>query len=81
MSSLGQEAWSQYHRRSPSDSLLGKVESDWIDNPNRETEAIFVTYEEFVLIAQRLKDKLLRGAIVPSSEGEIPELMYSEASA
>ena len=62
-------------------SLLGKIEPDWIDNPNREPVAIFVRYEEFVSIAQRLKDKLLRGTVVPSSEDEISNLMYSEASA
>jgi hypothetical protein len=57
------------------------MEPDWIDNPNREPGAIFVTYEEFVAIGQRLKDKLLRGTIVPSSEDEIPRLIYGEASA
>jgi hypothetical protein len=40
-----------------------------------------VTYEEFMAIAQRLEDKLLRGTIVPSSEDEIPRLIYGEASA
>ena len=57
------------------------MEPDWLDNPNRDPKAIFMTYEEFVTIAKRLEDKLLRGTIVPSSEDEIPRLMYSEASA
>jgi hypothetical protein len=60
-------------------SSPGKIEPDWIDNPNREPEAIFVTYEEFVAIAQRLEGKLLEGTIVPSSEDEIPKLVYSSA--
>ena len=59
----------------------GKIAPDWVDNPYREPEAIFVTYEEFMAIAQRLEDKLLRGTIVPSSEDEIPRLIYGEASA
>jgi hypothetical protein len=62
-------------------SPSGKIAPDWVDNPYREPEAIFVTYEEFVAIGQRLKDKLLRGTIVPSSEDEIPRLIYGEASA
>lgn len=62
-------------------SPSGKIAPDWIDNPNREPGAIFVTYEEFVAIAQRLEDKLLKGTIVPSSEDEIPRLIYGEASA
>ena len=61
-------------------SPSGKMEPDWLDNPNRDPKAIFMTYEEFVTIAKRLEDKLLRGTIVPTSENEIPELMYSEAS-
>lgn len=62
-------------------SPSGKIALDWVDNPYREPEAIFVTYEEFMAIAQRLEDKLLRGTIVPSSEDEIPRLIYGEASA
>ena len=61
-------------------SSSGKIEPDWIDNPNREPKAIVVTYEEFMAIAQKLRDKLLKGTIVPLSEYEIPKLMYSEAS-
>ena len=62
-------------------SPSGKMEPDWLDNPNRDPKAIFMTYEEFVTIAKRLEDKLLRGTIVPSSEDEIPRLIHSEASA
>ena len=62
-------------------SASGKMEPDWLDNLNRDPKVIFMTYEEFVTIAKRLEDKLLRGTIVPSSEDEIPRLMYSEASA
>lgn len=62
-------------------SPSGKMEPDWIDNPNRESGAIFVTYEEFVAIGQRLENKLLQGSIVLSSEDEIPRLIYGEASA
>jgi hypothetical protein len=62
-------------------SSRGKIGPDWIDNPNREPEAIFVTYEEFMAIAQRLEDKLLKGTIAPLSEDEIPRLIYGEASA
>lgn len=57
-------------------SPSGTIVPDWMDNPNREPGAIFVTYEEFVAIAQRLKDKLIKGPIVPSSEDEIPKIIY-----
>jgi len=58
----------------------GKIEPALMDDPNKLPDAILVTYEEFVGIAQRLKDKLLNGTIVPTSEDEILELMYIEAS-
>ncbi len=61
-------------------SSSGKIQPDWTDNPNREPEAIFLTYEHFMAIAEGLKHKLLKGAIVPSSENEIAELMFREAS-
>jgi len=62
-------------------SPSGKIEPDWQGNPYKEPGAIFVTYDEFKAISRRLKDKLLKGTIVPTSDEEIPRLMYSEASA
>jgi hypothetical protein len=59
-------------------SLSGKITPDWLDNPNREPGALFVAYEEFMTIANRLKEKVLKGAIVPGSEAEIPRLIYRE---
>jgi hypothetical protein len=53
-------------------SSSGKIEPDWIGNPHREPEVIFVTYEEFMAIARKLKERLLKGTIVPASEEEIP---------
>jgi hypothetical protein len=60
-------------------SSSGKIEPDWIGNPHREPKAIFVTYDEFMAIAQRVKDELLKGTIVPTSEDEIPKLIYNIA--
>ena len=60
-------------------SSSAKIGADWLDNPNREPGAIFVTYEEFMAVARRLKEKLLKGAIEPTSEEEIPRLVYSFA--
>jgi len=51
-----------------------------MDDSNRPPDAVLVTYEEFAIITQRLKGRLLKRAIVPTSEKEIPELMYIEAS-
>ena len=61
-------------------SPSGKMEPDWLDNPNRNPKAIFVTYEEFVTITNRLEDKLLRGTIVPSSEDENPGFFIENTS-
>jgi len=61
-------------------SSSGKIGPDWQDNPYREPGAIFVTYEELMAIARRLKDELLKGTIVPTSEEEIPKLVYHFAS-
>ena len=58
----------------------GKIEPALMDDPNKLPDAILVTYKEFLAIAQRLKDKLLSGAIVPTSENEIPELIYGLAA-
>jgi hypothetical protein len=60
-------------------SSSGKIKPDWRDNPYREPKEIFVTYDEFMAIARRLKNKLLKGTIVPTSEAEIPKLLYSLA--
>jgi len=60
-------------------SSSGKIESDWRDNPYREPQAIFVTYEEFMAITQKLKEKLLKATIVPTNEDEIPRLIYGLA--
>ncbi len=54
----------------------GKIEPALMDDPNKLPDAILVTYEEFLAIAQRLKDKLLNGAIVPTGEDKIPRLIH-----
>ena len=51
-----------------------------MDDSNRLPDAVLTIYEEFVVITQRLKDRLLKGTIVPTSENEISELVYIEAS-
>ncbi len=61
-------------------SSSGKIGPDWIDNPHRDPAAFFATYEEFMTIAQRLKDELLKGTVLPTSEDEIPKLVCNLAS-
>jgi len=61
-------------------SPSGKIVPTLMDDPNRQPDAVIVTYEEFVAVAQRLKDELLKGTLVPSSEDEIPRLIHSFAS-
>ena len=58
----------------------GKIVPTIIDDPNRQPDAIVVTYERFVAIVQRLKDELLKGTIMPTSEEEIPRLVYGLAA-
>jgi hypothetical protein len=58
----------------------GKIEPALMDDPNKQPDAVAVIYQEFVAIAQRLKDELLKGTIVPTSEDEIPGLIYHFAS-
>ena len=57
----------------------GKIEPALMDDPNKQPDAILVTYEEFAAIAQRLKDELLKGTTVPTSEAEIPMLIHTLA--
>lgn len=61
-------------------SPSGKIRPDWRDNSNREPGTIFVTYQEFMATIQELKEKLIKGTIVPTTEDEIPGLIYNEAS-
>ncbi len=60
---------------------MRSLEPAVIDDPNKQPDIILITFDKFEAIAQKLKDELLRGTIVPSSEDEISRLMYSEASA
>jgi len=53
-----------------------KIEPALFDDPNRQPDAIFVTFDQFEVIAQRLKGKLLKGTVMPANEGEIPRLVY-----
>lgn len=62
-------------------SSSGKLIPDWVDNPDREPGAIFLTYEHFTTISGKLKEKLLRGEVEPTSEEEILRLIYNLASA
>ncbi len=61
-------------------SPSGEIEPTLTDDPNKPPDAVLVTYEEFLAIAQRLKESLLKGTIVPTSEDEIPKLIYNLAS-
>jgi len=60
-------------------SSSGKIRPDWLDNPDREPGSIFLTYEQFMATIQKLKETLLNGTIEPTSEGDIPRLVYSLA--
>jgi hypothetical protein len=58
----------------------GKIGSALFEDPPKQPDAVIVTYEEFVAIAERLKDGLLKGTVAPTSEDEIPKLIYNLAS-
>lgn len=60
-------------------SPSGKIEPALMDDPNRQPDTALVTYEEFGVIAQRFKGELLKGTTVPTSEDEIPKLIYKLA--
>jgi hypothetical protein len=57
----------------------GEIAPTLVDNQNRKLDAVLVTYEQFLVIAQKLKDELMKGTIVPTSEDEIPKLIYKSA--
>ncbi len=61
-------------------SPSGEIALTLADDPHKPRDAVLVTYEEFLAIAQRLKESLLKGTIVPTSEDEIPKLIYNLAS-
>jgi len=61
-------------------SPSGKIEPAIVDDPNRQPDAIIFTFEEFETIPYRLKSELLKGAILPTSEDEIPKPVYGFAA-
>ena len=61
-------------------SPSGKIEPALLDDPYKPPNVILVTFEEFEAITQRLRGELLKGAIVPTSEDEIPRLVYGLAA-
>ncbi len=61
-------------------SQTGRIEPALIDDLNRQPDVILITFEKFEAIVQRLKGELLKGAIAPTSEDEIPKLVYDLAS-
>ena len=60
-------------------SASGKIELALFDDPNRQPDAIFITFEEFETVAHRLKGEILKGMVVPKSEDEIPRLIRALA--
>jgi len=58
----------------------GGIKPTIIDDSNKQPDAIIITYEEFATIIRKLKDQLFEGTIIPTSENEIPELIYNLAS-
>ena len=61
-------------------SPSGKIEPALFDDPYRQPDVIFITFEEFQAIAQRLNGEILEGTVVPKSEDEIPKLIYDLAA-
>ena len=61
-------------------SPSGKIEPALIDDLNRQPDAVFITFEKFEAIAQRLKGEILKGKVAPKSEDEIPRLAYGLAA-
>ena len=60
-------------------SPSGKIEPALFDDPNRQPNVIFITFEEFGAIARRLKEEILKGVVMPKKEDEIPKLIYKLA--
>lgn len=59
-------------------SPSGKIEPALFDDPNRQPDAILITFEKFEAITQRLKGEILKGEVAPKSEDEIPRLIYND---
>ena len=58
-------------------SQLSKIEPALLNDPYRQPNVIFITFEEFEATAHRLKGEILKGTIVPKSEDEIPRLIHA----
>lgn len=60
-------------------SVLGKIEPALLDDSSPREGGVLVKFEEFEAIAQRLKEEILKGKIMPESEEEIPKLIHDYA--
>lgn len=56
-------------------SPSSKIEPALFNDPNRKPDVILITFEQFEAVAQRIKDEILEGTVVLTSEEEIPRLI------
>ena len=61
-------------------SVSGKIEPARLDRPTSEKGDVFLALEEFEAICQRLKEEIIKGAVMPAGENEIPKLLLTLAS-
>lgn len=61
-------------------SASGKIEPTWLDDPARQSNMLYITFEHFEETGQRLKRKIRNGRIIPKNEEEIPHLIFALAS-
>lgn len=61
-------------------SVSGKIEPARLDRLTSEKGDVFLALEEFEAICQRLKEEIIKGAVMPAGEEEIPKLLLTLAS-
>lgn len=61
-------------------SPSGKIEPDLIDDLHRQPGTLLIKFEDFERLALSLRDRILKGEIVPTNEDEIPKLIHALAS-
>jgi len=61
-------------------SPFGNIAPTLLNDPSRQSGVLYIKFEEFEAIAQRLKGEILKGAVVPKNEDEIPRLIFRLAA-
>ena len=60
-------------------SPSGKIAPALFDDPHRQPGVVLISFKEFEGLTLRLRDRILKGIVMPKNDDEIPKLIHSLA--